>query len=135
MRVASGLQASVTGLELNIKCPWSADPVVGSNVLPETVPDTVTVSGQMTINFDSVTLRDAFLAETEVEAVIALAADGTATTNALSFTLSRVKLGGFKKTDDAGKYVTVTVPFEALFYGTSGTKYEQTTLWMQDTSL
>lgn len=135
VRVAGALQGSITGMELVIKSPWNSDPVVGTNVLPETVPDTVTVSGSMTVNFDSVTLRDAFLNETEVEVVFAVCSDGTAAPSAMSFCLPRVKLGSCDKTDEGGKYVSCTINFEALLYGSSGTKYEQTTIWMQDTTL
>lgn len=135
VRVGGTLQGSLTGLDINIKCPWAADPVVGTNVLPETVPDTVTVSGSMTVNFDSVALRDAFLAESEVEVIFGLAADGTVLPSVLSMCLPRVKLTSHKKTDEGGKYVSATVNFEALLYSTAGTKYETTTIWMQDTTL
>ena len=111
--------AALTGLTLNIQSNRSGDPVVGSNVVPTLFPGRILVSGQATAYFDSVTLRDAFLNETEFELIAALAADNTAASDFISFALPRVKANGHTLNDGESGLIA-TIPFQALLPSTGG---------------
>lgn len=126
--------ATVTGLQLSIMQNLTGDPVVGSNVVPALYPGRVQVSGQFTAYFDSATLRDLFINETETSLVVSLTSDNTATSKCISICLPRIKVGGATKSDGESGIVQ-TLPFTALYNAAGGTgvKTEQTTITMQDT--
>lgn len=133
VRMGGSSIATITGLSLVIEAPSSGDPVVGSQLVPEKTPGRVRVSGQATVYFDSVTMRDAFVNETEVDILLAFTADNSATADFITFSMPRVKMGGAGK-DDGEKGLIQTMPFRALFNsaGGSGVKTEKTTLTIQD---
>lgn len=133
LRMAGQTVASVTGLTLEIDPKYDGEPVVGSNTKPALFAGTVTVTGQATIFFDSVVFRDAFLNETEAELIVALTADNTATSEFVSISLPRTKFGGASKDDGQGG-LKQTVPIQALVQvnGGAGTKYEKTSVYIQD---
>lgn len=135
LRVAGQSVATLTGLTLNIASNYSGDPVVGSNTVPFMFAGRVIVTGQATAYFDSVTLRDAFFNETEVEIIGAFTANNDANAPFMSFVLPRVKIGGASKNDGEGGLVQ-TLPFQALLNtaGGSGTTSEQTTIVIQDSA-
>lgn len=135
LRVAGESVATLTGLTLNIASNYSGDPVVGSNTVPFMFAGRVVVTGQATAYFDSVTLRDAFFNETEVEIIGAFTANNDANAPFMSFVLPRVKIGGASKNDGEGGLVQ-TLPFQALLNtaGGSGTTSEQTTIVIQDSA-
>ena len=135
LRVAGQSVATLTGLTLNIASNYSGDPVVGSNTVPFMFAARVVVTGQATAYFDSVTLRDAFFNETEVEIIGAFTANNDADAPFMSFVLPRVKIGGASKNDGEGGLVQ-TLPFQALLNtaGGSGTTSEQTTIVIQDSA-
>jgi hypothetical protein len=126
--------ASLTGLQFEIDPTFSGDPVVGSNIVPQLFAGKVMVHGQLTAYFDSVTLRDAFINETEVDLVAAFTADNTATSDFLAMAFPRIKVGGAAKNDGDGGLVQ-TLPFQALLNvnGGAGTATEKTTFSLQDT--
>lgn len=132
-RVGGAAAANITGLSIDIAGSFSGQPVVGSNVIPNQAPGSVVVTGQMTAFFDSVTLRDAFLNETEIDLMAAFTADNTATADFLTIVLPRIKLGGARKAPADGGLV-MTLPFQALLNSTGGTgiKTEKTTISIQD---
>ncbi len=132
-RVAGAAAANLTGLRLSISGTFTSQPVVGSNVIPSLSPGVVVVNGEATAFFDSVTLRDAFLNETEIDLLGAFTADNTAAADFITFALPRIKLGGAAKAPADGGMV-MTLPFEGLLNnaGGSGIKTEKTTIWMQD---
>lgn len=125
----------LTGLTITGAANYTGDPVVGSNVVPAFFPGIVKITGQATAYFADVTLRDAFLNETEIAIMAVFTEDNTAASNFLSYIMHRVKLGGFSKSDSDGAIV-VTVPFTALLNknGGSGTATEFTTMLMQDSA-
>lgn len=127
--------ATLTGLTLNIQSNRSGDPVVGSNTIPTRFPGRILVSGQATAYFENAVLRDAFLAETEIEIIVVLTSDETATSNFIAITMPRCKLGGSSKSDGEGGIVQ-TIPFQALLPTTGGTGIanEMTTLSVQDSA-
>lgn len=127
--------ATLTGLTLSIESNRSGDPVVGSNVIPTRFPGRILVSGQATAYFEDTVLRDAFLNETEIEIMVVLTSDETATSNFIAFTLPRCKLGGSSKNDGEGGIVQ-TIPFQALLptTGGAGIANEMTTISVQDSA-
>jgi hypothetical protein len=133
--VAGTAVAVLTGLTLNLQSNRSGDPVVGSNVVPTLFPGRILLSGQATAYFDSVTLRDAFVDETEVEILFALSADNTAASDFIGLALPRVKVNGHTLNDGEGGLVA-TIPFQALLptTGGSGIANELTTLAIHDSA-
>lgn len=128
--------AALTGLSMQIQSNRTGDPVVGSNTIAVQFPGRIMVSGQATAYFEDATLRDAFLNETEMSIMFALASDNTATSKFVSFVLPRCKLGGAAKSDGEGGIVQ-TIPFTALLPSTggSGIDREQTTISIQDSDI
>ncbi len=135
LRVAGTDVAVITGLQINIDGGFTSEPVVGSNTVPSLVPGRVKVSGQFTAQFDSPTLRDAFVNETEIALYAFIEAAGTAPKDFLGIGLERIKLGG-AQADDGEKAIVRTYPFTALLSaGGSGTAYNGSTLVLQDSTL
>ena len=132
--IAQGVAiASVTGLNFSLKGNMAAEPVVGSNTYPDIAEGRITVDGQLTALFESITMRDYFLNETEVALAVALATGSSATADFMTFTLPRIKFGGATK-DDGEKNLVQTMPFTALYNSTggAGVKHEQSTIAAQD---
>lgn len=125
----------VTGLQFTINGNLAADPVVGSAVVPEVMVGRLTVSGSLTVYFDSATLRDLFIAETEVALIGVFTSDNTAAADFVTFVMPRIKLTSNSRTDGQ-QGITQTMAFEALFNSAGGTgvSSEQTTLLMQDSA-
>jgi Phage tail tube protein len=134
LRVGGVTQAVVTGLTLNITPLYTGDPVVGSNTVPFQFPGRVRVTGQLTAYFDSATLRDAFINETEVELLAVFTADNSATSDFMAFALPRIKTGSASKSDGEGG-TQLTLTFQALLAttGGAGVANELTTIQIQDT--
>jgi hypothetical protein len=135
LRLGGSTIATLTGLSIEISSNQTGDPVVGSNVVPQMFPGRVLVSGQATAYFDSGTLRDAFIAESELELIGAFSTGSAANAEFMTFVLPRIKLGGASKNDGESGIVQ-TIPFTALFNsaGGSGTTTEQTTIVVQDSA-
>lgn len=136
LRSSSGALANITGIRINGTNGCEiAGPVVGSNVGVDVVKGRHRISGEITAFFDSVTLRDYFLNETEVGLYVALTADSSATAGFVAFSLDRIKLGGATRSDGEG-IKTVTLPFTALLNtaGGTGISTEATTLRIQDSA-
>lgn len=131
--IGGARQTVVRDLTININGNLSGSPVIGSNTVPFQFPGRVTVDGQFTSFFDSVTLRDAFLNETEVALSAVLTLDNSDAADFFAVTLPRVKLGSASK-NDAQDGIVQTFNFQALLQtaGGSGTKYDQTTIVIQD---
>jgi hypothetical protein len=135
LRMGGATVATVTGLSLDIASAYSGEPVVGSNVVPFQFAGRMSVTGKATAFFDSVTLRDAFINETEIELVAAFSADNSAAAAFVSFVMPRVKLNSATKSDgEAG--IQLDISFQALLNsaGGAGIKSEQTTLLIQDSA-
>lgn len=133
LRVGGATMATVTGLNFDIEASYSGDAVVGSNVVPTQFAGRVKVSGQFTAYFEDGVIPAAFFDETELGIQVALTTSNDAAADFVSFSMSRVKLGGADKADSDGGVVR-TYPFTALLNvnGGSGTAHEQTTIAIQD---
>jgi tail tube protein len=125
--------ATITGMNFTLEGNMSVEPVIGSNVYADIAEGRILVSGQVTALFDSATLRDYFLDETEVSLVATLAASNVAAADFISFTLPRIKFGGADK-DDGDKSLIQSLPFTALYNssGGAGVGSEASTIYVQD---
>ena len=133
LRVGGVTMATVTGLNFDVDAAFSGDPVVGSNVVPTQFAGRVKVTGQFTAYFSDGVLPAAFYDETELGIQVALTTTNDAAAEFLSFSLSRVKVGGADKSDGEGGVVR-TFPFTALLNGSggTGTAHEASTIAIQD---
>jgi hypothetical protein len=125
--------ATLTGLEIGLDGNMNAVPVIGSTTYADIAEGRIMVSGRLTGLFDSATLRDYFLNETEVAVVAILPVSPSAAADFVSITLPRVKVGA-ADLDDGDKSLIRTLPFVALYNsaGGAGTSSEQTTIAFQD---
>lgn len=125
--------AIVTGLSINVSANLSTEAVVGSNFTPDVFRGKVMVTGQFTALFDSATLRDFFVNETEIS--IAFLATGSNAINAdfINIVLPRIKVGSAGKSDGERALVG-TYSFQALenTAGGAGVNSEATTISIQD---
>jgi len=135
LRVAGATVANVTGLTIDISCGQSGEPTIGSNTVAFQAAGRVIVTGQITATFDSTTLRDAFVNETEISLYAVFTADNTAACDFIGFSIPRLKVGGASK-DDGEKTITQTFPFQALLNtaGGTGIATDLTTLSIQDSA-
>ena len=129
----AGAIATVTGMSFSLKGTMTSEPTVGSNILSDIAEGRILVDGQLTALFDSATMRDYFLNETEVALIAALSASSSATADFKTFTFPRVKFGAADK-DDGDKSIIRTMPFTALYNsaGGAGVNQEQTSIYVQD---
>src|SRR4030066_1909047 len=128
--------ATITSLDFGVAGNYSVPGgVLGSNADPDVFPGMIDVSGNMSVLFDSVTMRDYFLAETEVSIVAAFTTSNTANSDVMSFTFPVCKINGADK-DDGEKGLTMTMPFVALenTAGGTGTNTLNTTVLIQDSA-
>lgn len=135
LRANGTVQAVLTGLTITGAANYTGDPVVGSNTIPKFFPGIVGVTGQATAYFDSATLRDVFLNETEIDIIGLFTGSNDPAAQFMSFVMPRVKLGSHTKSDGEGAIV-VTMEFTALLNsaGGSGIATEATTLLIQDSN-
>lgn len=135
-RVGGVSVANVTGLTIDINCAQSGEPVVGSNTIPFQTSGRVIVSGQATLLFDSVTMRDAFINETETSLYAVFTASNAANADFIGFSIPRLKVGGSSK-DDGEKSLILTVPFQGLLNSAGGTDLatDLTTIIVQDSQM
>lgn len=133
LRVGGTAVATLTGLSLDVNSNFTGDPVVGANTVPFLYPGRILVSGQATAYFDSTTLRDAFLDETELDLLAVFTASSDKDAKFVSFVLPRIKLGGASKNDGEGGIIQ-TLPFTALLNTSGGAALvsEYTTISIQD---
>jgi len=135
--VAGTKIATITSLDFGIAGNYSVPGgTVGSNVDADVFPGMIDVTGNMSVLFDSVTMRDYFLAETEVSIVAAFTTDNTANSDVMVFIFPVCKINGADK-DDGEKGLTMTMPFVALenTAGGTGTNTLNTTIVVQDSSV
>lgn len=102
---------------------------------PDIFPGRVDVSGQFTVFFDSATLRDLFVNETEFSIMTALVANTSANPPFTQFVMSRCK-GTGASNDDGTQGIKMTIPFQALenINGGSALANLDTTISIQDSA-
>jgi hypothetical protein len=124
----------VTGVEINAEIQASTPAVVGQNFTPDIVLGRFRVTGQVTALFESATLLNAFLSETEVGLLVRLDASSAANTDAVSIYLPRIKFGGAQVPAQGEGEQSITMPFQALLYGGSTAGVPVTTIRIHDTA-
>ena len=132
--VAGSPVAIVTSIDFDVNGNVAvADAVVGSLTRPDVFQGVVGATGTFSAYFTDATFRDYFINETEVSIIVALTTDSTATADFVSFTMSRVKIGGADVTDGASG-LTRTFPFTALKNTAGGAAVANlaTTIMVQD---
>lgn len=135
LRIGGDTVAVVTAANIQLDLSPSADPVVGSNLVPEIFLGRANVSGQMTAFFDAPDLINDFINESEIEFLAYLTTSNAAAAEAMTFYLPRIKLGGadLQTAGEGGQ--SITLPFQALKYEGSGAGIEQTTIQIFDTAV
>jgi hypothetical protein len=125
--------ATLTGLQIALDGNMTAEDVIGSTTYQDIAEGRILVSGTATGLFDSATLRDYFLNETEVSLVAFLPVSSAAAADFVVVTLPRIKFADASK-DDGDKSIIRTLPFTALYNvnGGAGVSSEQTTIYFQD---
>lgn len=119
--------ATVTGMNFTVESNMNSEAVIGSNTKANIFPGRVTVSGQFTAQFETATLRDLFINETEASIAAVFTTANTATADFIAIVMSRIKTGGASK-DDGEKGIIQTIPFTALLDTAGGTATTLTTL-------
>lgn len=123
--------AIVTGLDLQINLNPSAQPVIGSPLVPQIFYGRTVVTGNLSAFLENASLINAFLNESVTELMLSLeTADDPA--GFLALTMRRMKFTAANKTIGSEGGVIVQMPFQALLQvGGSGTDADQTTLQIQ----
>jgi hypothetical protein len=111
------------------------EPVIGSRTLSDVVRGEVMVSGTVTVQYDAETISDLFVNETAVSIICVMFADGTATSEFISFVIPRAKFFG-DDIDDGKKQLVMTLPFTAELNSSGGAALanDQTTIGIQDSA-
>ena len=122
-------KAVVTGCSIELESNPEGEPVIGSDLVPEIFLGRSLITGEMTAFFEDVSLINAFIDEDEISLLIYLTTGSGAATDALTFFLPRIKLGGasVETSGEAGQMITV--PFTALKSSTG----DATTIVITDT--
>jgi hypothetical protein len=111
--------AIITSLDFTIANNLNSTPVVGSNVVPEIFYGRLIVTGTLSAYFDSLTMLNYFLNETELGITARLTESNGS--DWLQFAMGRVKLMGASKTVGPDGGVILQSPFQALYHDTAGT--------------
>lgn len=123
---------TVTSFDLSVKGNMKpVGGVVGSNVDPDIYPGAFDVDGTMNVLFDSATMRDYFLAETEVTISLVLTTSGAAAADFVAICLGRCKVNSADK-NDGETGLMMTVPFVALENTVTTAGVETTSIMIQD---
>lgn len=133
LRVKDETVAVITGLNIQLQLSPSADPVVGSDLVPEIFLGRANVTGQMTAFFEDADLIEDFIAEAEISILAYLTASSALGAQAMTFFLPRVKLGGANPTTEGEAGQAITLPFQALKYQGAAAGVQQTTIQIHDT--
>lgn len=133
LRINDTTQLAVTGLSFDINAEFTGDGVVGSNLVPQQFAGRVRVSGQFTAYFEDGVLPGLFYDESQIGLQVALTTGPEAAAEFITFSMSRLKVGGADKSDGEGGVVR-TFPFTALLNSAGGatSQHEQTTIAIHD---
>lgn len=134
VRIGGVNQGVITGATIGVDLGAEAPAVVGQNIVPEVFLKTTNVSGQITAFFEDLTLVNAFKAETEIELLFYLLTGSTATADAMTVYLPRVKFGNADVGIGTEAGVPITLPFTALKYSGSGAGIDTTVIAFCDTA-
>ena len=133
IRVQGVNQGVITGAQLNINLNPESPPVVGQSFVPEIFLGRTEVSGQLTAFFEDLTLVNYFRNETEISVLLYLLASTDNAADAMTIFLPKVKLGNAQAGVEGEGGVPITMPFQALRFG-STPGVDQTTIAVCDTA-
>lgn len=120
IQINGTVQGALVGFTLNVdKSAENAGAVIGSNVGADVNTGRIKVTGTVTAQFDSTTLRDLVIAETVVPIDIVTTVNETDTSDFIGFTLPSVKLTS-DAADDGEKSIVRTYNFIGEYYGSGG---------------
>jgi hypothetical protein len=132
LRLGGVEMGAVTSLDFSLSNNLTAQPVIGTPLVPDIYYGLFTASGTLTAYLESESLINAFLNETDVDLVCVCYDDAAAPEGFLAFNFQRIKLNGAQMQIGAGGGVMVTFPFQALLKtGGAGTAFDQSTLVIQ----
>lgn len=128
--------AIITGANITITSAMDAQPVVGSNFVPDIFTGTIGAQGSMTIYLKDQSIFTLFNNETEFEVQLYVTEDATINSQFISIFMGRVKLTAANK-NDSDRAIMQQVNFIALenTNGGTGTKYDATTISIQDSAM
>lgn len=122
--------ATVTGMNIDLNGNMSAGEVIGSNVTPDIFEGSMIGGGQFTAYFESNTMLNYFVNETEFEILVFMSASSASAAEFVALHMPRCKVSDAAK-DDGQKGLVQTLPFDALLLPTT-TGYDATTFSVQD---
>ena len=134
LRIAGTAVGVVTGIELNAEIAASAPAVLGQDFVADIILGRYRLSGQVTALFESASLLNAFLNETEVDLLCRLDATSAANTDCISIHVPRLKFGGAQVPATGEGEQSVTLPFTALLYSGSAPGVVASTIKIHDTA-
>ena len=134
MIVNGSAAACITSADFSVDRNMEAAQCVGSNFASEIFAGRITASGNLSAYFSDGTLRDYFANETPVTLVMALTTSTEKNADVVTFTFGRVKFSGSSVADAAAGLVQ-SIPFTALLTGENTNGIENTTVFVQDTTL
>lgn len=134
MIVNGSAAACITSADFTIDRNMEAAQCVGSNFASEIFTGRITASGNLSAYFSDGTLRDYFANETPVTLVMALTTSTEKNADVMTFVFGRVKLNSATIADQATGLVQ-SIAFTALLAGENSNGIENTTIFVQDTTL
>lgn len=133
-------QVLATGIDVEVKGNNAVmAPVLGTNVKPGISDKRLEVTGNISVYFESATIRDLFKAGTEVAIYAVFPVSTAANADFIALSIPRAKLTGASKDGDAE--IIQSIPFQAIFNssgddGVTCTKNSlATTMSIQDSSI
>lgn len=126
--------SNCTGASLTITGNMQhGDATIGTNSALDVDRGRVSVSGQFTAMFDSVTLQSLYDGETTLSLVLVMADSEEDAADFVTFTMGKIKLTG-DAPDDGEKQIVRTYPFTAEINGSGGSAlaWDQTIITIQD---
>lgn len=133
LRVGGSTVGVITGLNIQLNMNPQSDAVVGQSYVPEIFLGPADVTGQLTALLEDNTLVTDFKNETEIDILAYLTTASAVNSPAATIYLPRVKLGDAPVGVQGGAAQSLTIPFQALRYGTAGAGIDATTIRIQDT--
>jgi len=136
VRVNGADIATVTSATLQISCPVEAIPCIGTDKVPDNFQGVIGVQMQLSLYFTDDTFMDLYDAETEFDVSVMLNSDTTVNSDFVQIVTNRVKLLGLQK-NDSDRAIIQSAQVQVLEHVTgagAGTKYEATTISIQDSA-
>ncbi len=132
--VAGSSIGVVTGVDLTMDLAPSTAEVMGQNFAAEIFLGRATVSGTVTAYFDSGTLINDFINETEVALQMMMTTTSAVNSPFISMFLPRIKFGDAALNLQGEGGQTISLPFRALLSTSSVVGVKQSTILIQDSA-